>query len=79
MMPSTRSGCMARAGRLRLRLSAQPLRASDHKRKKAREIDRALTILEEAGRLTRASVSDNRGRCAETWRPYAAPQHEQNR
>lgn len=35
--------------------------------KKAREIDRALTILEEAGRLTRVTISDNRGRPAEIW------------
>ena len=37
--------------------------------KKARKIDRALTVLEEAGRLTRVNVLDNRGRPAETWRP----------
>ncbi len=40
--------------------------------KKAREIDRALTVLEEAGRLTRASQSDGRGRPAERWLPRAA-------
>ena len=40
--------------------------------KKAREIDRALTVLEEAGRLTRTSHSDGRGRPAEIWRPHAA-------
>jgi predicted ArsR family transcriptional regulator len=40
--------------------------------KKAREIDRALTVLEEAGRLTRTSHSDGRGRPAEIWRPQAA-------
>jgi hypothetical protein len=46
--------------------------------KKAREIDRALTVLEEAGRLTRVNVSDNRGRPAETWRPHTT-QLEQSR
>jgi hypothetical protein len=40
--------------------------------KKAREIDRALTVLEEAGRLTRTSNTDGRGRPAEIWRPQAA-------
>ncbi len=40
--------------------------------KKAREIDRALTVLEEAGRLTRTHASDGRGRPAEIWRPQAA-------
>ena len=40
--------------------------------KKAREIDRALTVLEEAGRLTRTRASDGRGRPAEIWRPQAA-------
>ena len=40
--------------------------------KKAREIDRALTVLEEAGRLTRTHTSDGRGRPAEIWRPQAA-------
>ncbi len=42
--------------------------------KKAREIDRALTVLEEAGRLQRTTRSDRRGRPAETWLP-AAPAH----
>ncbi len=37
--------------------------------KKAREIDRALTVLEEAGRLQRTTASDTRGRPSETWRP----------
>lgn len=37
--------------------------------KKAREIDRALTVLEEAGRLKRSTVTDGRGRPAETWMP----------
>ena len=40
--------------------------------KKAREIDRALTVLEEAGRLTRTSQADGRGRPAELWLPRAA-------
>jgi hypothetical protein len=40
--------------------------------KKAREIDRALTVLEEAGRLTRTSAADGRGRPAEIWQPRAA-------
>lgn len=37
--------------------------------KKAREIDRALGVLEEAGRLTRTRMSDGSGRPAETWLP----------
>ena len=37
--------------------------------KKAREIERALTVLEEAGRLQRTTVTDGRGRPAETWLP----------
>lgn len=36
--------------------------------KKAREIERALLVLEEAGRLRRIGVGDGRGR-AETWIP----------
>lgn len=40
--------------------------------KKAREIDRALTVLEEAGRLRRTTTTDGRGRPAETWLPGAA-------
>jgi hypothetical protein len=40
--------------------------------KKAREIDRALVVLEEAGRLRREHVSDGRGRPAEKWRPAPA-------
>jgi hypothetical protein len=40
--------------------------------KKAREIDRALTVLEEAGCLTRTSSADGRGRPAEIWQPCAA-------
>lgn len=40
--------------------------------KRAREIDRALTVLEEAGRLTRASSADGPGRPAERWLPRAA-------
>jgi Protein of unknown function (DUF3987) len=37
--------------------------------KKAREIDRALNVLEEAGRLRRATVNEGCGRPAETWFP----------
>lgn len=37
--------------------------------KKAREIDRALAVLEESGRLQRTTLSDGRGRPAETWLP----------
>ena len=44
--------------------------------KKAREIDRALAVLEEAGRLTRTHASDGRGRPAEIWRPQAARRTE---
>ena len=40
--------------------------------KKAREIDRALSALEDAGRLTRRSDSDGRGRPAEFWIPKVA-------
>jgi hypothetical protein len=40
--------------------------------KKAREIDRALTVLEEAGRLKRTSQADGRGRPGEIWLPHAA-------
>ena len=41
--------------------------------KKAREIDRALTVLEEAGRLaTRDSAATERGRHAEVWIPITA-------
>ena len=40
--------------------------------KKAREIDRALTVLEEAGRLTRTTSAEGRGRPAELWLPRAA-------
>ncbi|MDX6320118.1 MAG: hypothetical protein QOD35_3518, partial [Nocardioidaceae bacterium] len=39
--------------------------------KKAREIERALTVLEEAGRLQRTTVTDGRGRPSETWLPAA--------
>jgi hypothetical protein len=40
--------------------------------KKAREIDRALGALEDAGRLSRQSLTDGRGRPAEVWIPKAA-------
>jgi hypothetical protein len=40
--------------------------------KKAREIDRALSTLEDAGRLTRRSHTDGRGRPAELWIPQVA-------
>ena len=40
--------------------------------KKAREIDRALTALEEAGRLQRRQSSDGRGRPTEIWAPRRA-------
>lgn len=39
--------------------------------KKAREIDRALTVLVEAGRLQRHQDSDGQGRPTEVWRPLA--------
>jgi hypothetical protein len=42
--------------------------------KKAREIDRALMVLEEAGRLRRIGVSDGCGRPAETWVPVEGRQ-----
>jgi hypothetical protein len=41
--------------------------------KKAREIERALSALEEAGRLHRTTVTDGRGRPSETWLPAAPP------
>ena len=41
--------------------------------KKAREIERALTALEEAGRLHRTTITDGRGRPSETWLPAAPP------
>jgi Protein of unknown function (DUF3987) len=37
--------------------------------KKARDIDRALTVLEEAGRLRRSQTGETGGRPAETWVP----------
>lgn len=37
--------------------------------KKAREIDRALVVLEEAGRLHRTTAQDGRGRPTESWLP----------
>jgi hypothetical protein len=40
--------------------------------KKTREIDRALSALEDAGRLTRRSDTDGRGRPAELWIPVRA-------
>jgi hypothetical protein len=40
--------------------------------KKAREIDRALGALEDAGRLQRRSGADGRGRPAEFWAPKVA-------
>ena len=40
--------------------------------KKTREIDRALGALEDAGRLTRRSDTDGRGRPAELWIPQVA-------
>ncbi len=40
--------------------------------KKAREIDRALGALEDAGRLQRRCQADGRGRPAELWIPQVA-------
>jgi Protein of unknown function (DUF3987) len=42
--------------------------------KKAREIDRALVVLEEAGRLEKCASHDRRGRPAETWVPTSVAQ-----
>lgn len=39
--------------------------------KKRREIDRALTVLEDAGRLRRQTSTGERGRPAEVWLPVA--------
>jgi predicted ArsR family transcriptional regulator len=40
--------------------------------KKRREIERALTVLEDAGRLRRETRNGDRGRPAELWRPVLA-------
>jgi hypothetical protein len=40
--------------------------------KKRREIERALTVLEEAGRLRRETRQPDRGRHAEVWIPITA-------
>jgi hypothetical protein len=40
--------------------------------KKRREIERALTVLEEAGRLRRQTLTRDRGRPAELWMPVLA-------
>jgi Protein of unknown function (DUF3987) len=53
-------------------ISRSEVRDLFSRNKKAREIDRALAVLEEAGRLTRASSPDGRGRPAERWLPRAA-------
>ena len=41
--------------------------------KKRREIERALSVLEETGRLRRETRQAERGRCAEVWIPVLAP------
>ena len=41
--------------------------------KKRREIERALTVLEDAGRLRRETRQPDRGRSAEVWVPVVAP------
>ncbi|MGO9956371.1 MAG: hypothetical protein ACLP50_10390 [Solirubrobacteraceae bacterium] len=41
--------------------------------KKRREIERALGVLEDAGRLRRETRQAERGRCAEVWIPVLAP------
>ena len=40
--------------------------------KKRREIDRALSVLEDAGRLRRETRQPERGRHAEVWIPITA-------
>jgi hypothetical protein len=40
--------------------------------KKRREIERALGVLEDAGRLRRESRHPERGRAAEVWMPVSA-------
>jgi hypothetical protein len=40
--------------------------------KKRREIDRALTVLQDAGRLRREARQPERGRHAEVWIPVIA-------
>jgi hypothetical protein len=40
--------------------------------KKRREIDRALSVLEDAGRLRRETRQPERGRTAEVWIPVTA-------
>jgi hypothetical protein len=41
--------------------------------KKRREIERALSVLEDAGRLRRETRQPERGRTAEVWVPVPAP------
>ena len=41
--------------------------------KKCREIERALGVLEDVGRLRRESRQPERGRIAEVWVPVLAP------
>jgi hypothetical protein len=41
--------------------------------KKRREIERALTVLEDAGRMRRETRPAERGRSAEVWVPVLAP------
>jgi len=41
--------------------------------KKRREIERALSVLEDAGRLRRETRPVQRGRAAEIWIPVLAP------
>ena len=44
--------------------------------KKRREIERALTVLEDAGRLRRETRQPDRGRHAEVWIPITAEQRD---
>ena len=54
------------------RISLTEVRDLFSRNKKAREIDRALGTLEDAGRLQRRGDCDGRGRPAEVWIPKVA-------
>ena len=54
------------------RISHTEIRDLFSRNKKAREIDRALGALADAGRLARRTETDGRGRPAELWIPKVA-------
>jgi hypothetical protein len=49
------------------------IREQNSRNKKRREIERALGVLEHAGRLRRETRHAERGRAAEVWIPILAP------